>query len=429
MSRLEPVESLLSVRGPYLPDYVPEDFTTEDFKEGLERRVLVVGAGGLGCEIIKDLAMTGFRLIDVIDMDTIDVSNLNRQFLFRNNDIGKSKAEVACAAVLAVVGSEYQKGSPMEVEGGEISITPHFCKIQDKPLEWYLSFDLVICGLDSIEARRWINATLHGLLTEKMIPMIDGGTEGFRGQARVIIPGESLCYECTLFTIAQKETYPVCTIANTPRKPEHCIEWASQIAWPRHFGERKFDGDDVNDAEWMYQVALNRAKEFGIEGVTLRLTLGVVKNIIPAIALTNAIIAALCCNEAFKLMTNINPLLDNYMMYSGDQGIYTYTFSTSKVKDCPVCGDHNKLLKVPQHWTLDQFIEHLETLGNIQVTSPSLATKIKPLYLQNPPSLEEATRPNLVRELGELIEEGEEIVLTDPGLPITIKINVEWEKL
>lgn len=101
-------------------------------------------------------------------LDTIDVSNLNRQFLFRQADVGKSKAEIAARFV------------EKRVKG--VTITPHNCRIQDKDDDFYMQFNIVICGLDSIEARRWINSTLVNLVDdenpESLKPLIDGGTEG-----------------------------------------------------------------------------------------------------------------------------------------------------------------------------------------------------------------------------------------------------------
>jgi ubiquitin-like 1-activating enzyme E1 B len=59
-----------------------------------QAKVLMVGAGGIGCELLKNLVLTGYGEVHVVDLDTIDLSNLNRQFLFRHEHIKKSKAEV-----------------------------------------------------------------------------------------------------------------------------------------------------------------------------------------------------------------------------------------------------------------------------------------------------------------------------------------------
>ncbi|CAB3379520.1 Hypothetical predicted protein [Cloeon dipterum] len=250
----------------------------------------------------------------------------SRQFLFRRNDIGRSKAEVAANFI------------NNRIPG--VNVTPHFCKIQDKDEDFYRQFHVVVCGLDSVPARRWMNGMLHSLIeydddntpiTGTNIPLVDGGTEGLKGNARVILTGTSACIECTLGLYPPQVTYPLCTIANTPRLPEHCIEYVKIIQWPKENPYQcEIDGDDPAHLCWIHEKSVERASHFGITGVDYKLVQGVVKNIIPAVASTNASIAAVCANEVFKLATGVCKPLNDYVVLNQSDGVYTFAFANEK---------------------------------------------------------------------------------------------------
>ncbi|KAI0293097.1 hypothetical protein BC826DRAFT_1016937 [Russula brevipes] len=424
------VDQVLDRPGPRTdPDFMPGDRVKSFLRD--QCKILVIGAGGLGCEILANLALSGFKDIHVIDMDTIDISNLNRQFLFRPKDVGQPKATVAAEYIMK------------RVPG--VKVTPYYGKIQDKNDDYYMQFNIVICGLDSVEARRWINATLVNLVDpenpESLKPLIDGGTEGFKGQARVILPTITSCYECSLDMLNKPTVFPICTIANTPRLPEHCIEWASVLEWPKVNREKTLDTDDPDHISWLYNVALKRAKEFNIEGVTWSLTQGVVKHIIPAIASTNAIIAGMslhsqqlvshyhiasCCNEAFKIATSSAAYLKNYFMFMGTESVYSHTFEHERRDDCPVCGGESLEISISKSWTVDRFIEMLVEKQDIQIKKPSLSTQTKQIYFQAPPQLEAATRPNLEKKVSELVPDGGDVTVTASTLPFSLSLRITY---
>ncbi|CAL9148358.1 unnamed protein product [Musa hybrid cultivar] len=394
--RWRDVDKLLARPGNIVgQDFEPSPTLREDIGE--IARVLVVGAGGLGCELLKDLALSGFKNIDVIDMDTIEVSNLNRQFLFRLQDVGKSKAEVAAERVMKRISG--------------VNITPHFCRIEDKDIDFYNDFNIIVLGLDSIDARSYINSVACGFLEydtddkplpETIKPIVDGGTEGFKGHARVILPGRTPCFECNIWLFPPQVKFPLCTLAETPRTAAHCIEYAHLIKWGEVHHGKDFDADDPEHMQWVYSQALKRAELFGITGVTYSLTQGVVKNIIPAIASTNAIISAACALEALKIVSGCSKTLCNYFTYNGTEGTHIKVTDFVRDTDCLVCGP-GTLVELDTSTTLLQFIRLLGEHPNIRLSKASVTCRGKNLYMQSPPVLEEMTRSNLQLPLFDLM--------------------------
>jgi len=213
-------------------------------------KLLVVGAGGIGCELLKNLVLTGFKNIEVIDLDTIDVSNLNRQFLFRRQHVDRPKAEVAAEAV-----RQFCK---------DVNIVAHHANIKESKysVEFISGFDAVVNALDNLEARRHVNRLC--LAAEK--PLIEAGSTGYLGQVTVINKGEAECFECQ--AKPTQKVFPYCTIRSTPEKPVHCLVWAKNL-FDLCFGPEDESNLLSDLAEAMRGATMQAEKNGGVDGEKL----------------------------------------------------------------------------------------------------------------------------------------------------------------
>jgi ubiquitin-like 1-activating enzyme E1 B len=172
-------------------------------------QVLVIGAGGIGCELLKTLLLSSITNIIVIDLDTIDKTNLNRQFLFTSADIGQPKALIAAKTLLSLRPSSHVTGMVADV-----------CSLK---AEFFAPFAVVFNALDNLRARRYVNRMCVFLKK----PLIDAGTKGKLGQVSVHVPGVTACYDCESKPVPKQ--YAVCTIRSKPTAPEHCVAWAKYV--------------------------------------------------------------------------------------------------------------------------------------------------------------------------------------------------------
>jgi ubiquitin-like 1-activating enzyme E1 B len=157
---------------------------------------------------VKNLVLTGFGHITLLDLDTIDLSNLNRQFLFKKKDVKNSKALVAAATA-----GPFNPNVNITPIHGNIK-EPHF------DLAWFQSFNIVLNALDNLEARRHVNK----MCMAANVPLVESGTAGYLGQVQPLLKDRTECFDCV--PKPTPKTFPTCTIRSTPSQPIHCIVWA-----------------------------------------------------------------------------------------------------------------------------------------------------------------------------------------------------------
>ncbi|MFA5312516.1 MAG: ThiF family adenylyltransferase [Methanomassiliicoccales archaeon] len=145
-------------------------------------RCVVVGAGALGNEVVKDLVLSGFKEIFLIDMDHVVRSNLNRCVLFRNEDADDKAMK---AEVVAFRAADLNP---------EVRFVLHTGRVEELDWKTFKEYDLVFGCLDNVSARLHVNS--HSYYAG--IPYIDGGTEGFSGKVQVVIPPTTPCIQCSM---------------------------------------------------------------------------------------------------------------------------------------------------------------------------------------------------------------------------------------
>ncbi|KAG5683069.1 hypothetical protein PVAND_012374 [Polypedilum vanderplanki] len=197
-------------------------------------RYFIVGSGAIGCELLKNFAMMGLGCgngsVIITDMDLIEKSNLNRQFLFRPEDVGQPKSRTAARAVKAM--------------NPELNIVHHENKVCAETEEIYSEFffdkiDGVANALDNVDARLFIDRKC--VIYRK--PLIDAGTLGAMGNIQCIIPYLTESYASSVDP--PEKNVPVCTLRHFPNAIEHTIQWA------RDKFEELFAGDAINAEKFL----------------------------------------------------------------------------------------------------------------------------------------------------------------------------------
>ncbi|EGW31760.1 uncharacterized protein SPAPADRAFT_51740 [Spathaspora passalidarum NRRL Y-27907] len=194
----------------------------KDFQQRISNlKVFLVGTGAIGCEMLKTWAMMGLGSgpegkLFITDNDTIEKSNLNRQFLFRPKDVGKNKSEVAALAVQHMNPELTDK-----IDARLDKVGPDTEDIFDDG--FWSQLDFVTNALDNVEARTYIDRRC--IFYKKAL--LESGTLGTKGNTQVVIPRLTESYSSS--QDPPEQSIPLCTLRSFPSKIDHTIAWAKSL--------------------------------------------------------------------------------------------------------------------------------------------------------------------------------------------------------
>ena len=326
-------------------------------------RVLIVGVGGLGCEIAKNLAMLGVGHIDLVDLDIFEHSNLNRQILFTGAKIGEPKAIVAARKLREINPNIIVKGYHTSLE----RVNPVV----------YKAADVLIGGLDSMNARLNLNA--QSIRFKK--PLVDGGVSGYHGHVYTIFPYQNACYECNPLPVGEDDEMAACTVVGVPRKRIHCV-FKGDMAFKEKFN-RDPNPKDLNDIKFIQKIANELVNKHNfLPDYTEDDIVKIIDRHDPGIITINAIISALQSHEVVKILHNekghrgLGEPLQSYIIFNA-MTMKFYHIEKQRNPECSQCGKNVRrvTIKLRSQSPCKKIIEILEKNGfNIDPESEPILT-------------------------------------------------------
>jgi molybdopterin/thiamine biosynthesis adenylyltransferase len=287
-------------------------------------RVLIVGVGGLGCETAKNLAMLGVGQLDLIDLDIIEHSNLNRQVLFTDAKIGEPKAVVAARKLKEI--------------NPNIIINGYHTSLERLNPALYLAADVIVGGLDSMNARLNLNAQC--IRFKK--PLVDGGVSGYHGHVYTIFPYKNACYECNPLPVGESDEMAACTVVGVPRKRIHCV-FKGDMAFKEKF-DRDPNPKDINDIKFIQKVANELVNKHNfLPEYTKDDIVKIIDRHDPGIITINAVISALQSHEVIKILHSkkghkgLGEPLKTYIIFNAITMKF-YHIEKPRNQECSQCG-------------------------------------------------------------------------------------------
>ncbi|MDJ0270684.1 MAG: ThiF family adenylyltransferase [Aigarchaeota archaeon] len=308
--------------------------------------VLIAGVGALGCEVSKNLALMGIGKLVLVDNDVVELSNLSRQMLFADSDIGMPKSVVAERRL-----REMNPHVATKALNGDV---------RQLSQELFKDVDVICACVDNWPTRRWLNS----LAVELGKPLVDVAMEGFYANVQVIIPGKTACIECHGDSIIPKEVQVAeCTLRK--RKPEDLVNELKQhgveISMEHAQALFKAGIKTVFDIKYTPQASMSE-----LDGEVVGLVNRLRKELrpkMPALQSVAAAISGIASVEVVKLLHqgSLGKPFSGLIIYDALAARSTRV-PLKRNRECFVCGDYVKTSGITIHLKSDETVLDLKEI-------------------------------------------------------------------